>query len=158
MIGGQKTDFYRHTAVKNSFIGGFINNNSLNPYCLAQLWNPADSTILVVCDGVSIFSVGTNAITYSLAHHNAALSSDGLEGNKWIAGPAPAAQVKRDDLAAIPGTVFTTFNQDPTMEKPLNLKQPFIIEPGLGLIVVIASAATKLSVIFTWLEFPYTLA
>lgn len=150
MISGTRVDFWRNTLVKRAFIGGASETGGAGTFALIELFNVAESGVLLICDQIHI-SVGA-ACVVELRDFDATLTTAGDEGNKYLGEAAPLGQIKHFP-AALPGDLIATFDMAAgRLSQLLTFVQPFIIPEGRALVVAAHLVETKCTANFEWIE------
>jgi len=159
MIGGSKVTSRDNTArfyteKKMAFMGGKIVSAVAGQYPQVQLWNPADSGVLLYMTDMSHLTIGTNERVFEMLSYATALGSDGTESNKYIGEAGPVGQVKWTTNVARLGTVINEWYYN-TYKYNFRIDDPYIIIPEeMGVNIAMVVTNQPLSITFEWIEVP----
>ena len=149
MISGTRIDYWRNSLIKRTFIGGWESTVSGGNPMNVELWNPAASGKLLICNRVNVWCSGASKLRIS--HHNAAYANSGSQGNKYLGQAAGVGLIKYAG-AALPATPIADNYIPATVNIPIEFVEPFIIPAGIGLVFSCVTTDLSLSVLFQWIE------
>lgn len=153
MIGGTRVNFWENTLIERAFIGAGGADAVADQYAGVQLWNPANSEILIICRRISVWNpTGRNVNLY---YDTNALTDAGVESNKRVGAgmTANVAQILTQEKANLVnyGTAMTNSLKADCVNELL-LYEPIIIDAGYGVICVNNTINETFKVQFEWLE------
>ena len=155
MIGGNTkavdVSQYLDTLKLKSFMGAAVAGASAGNRSMTQLWNPAASGKLLICSNAFIFVNQATSTNVVIAHHNAALTTAGLQGNKYLAGAAPVGQCRQQNPAALLGTSIVDYRIIGN-DHDIHFFPNVIVPEGLGLCISYAGVEMQFIVMYQWTE------
>lgn len=150
MIGGTRVDYWRDTLIKRAFVGGGSASGGVATYAGVQLWNPAASGKLLICERAFVTIAAPASV--HIRNDFATLASNGVEGNKYLNEAAPAGQVKFASVAIQGAAIGFIQLLAGDLSKTFRFQHPFIIPEGRGLNFFIDLLNTRMTVNFEWIE------
>jgi hypothetical protein len=149
--GGRLLTMTDAAYVGSAFVGASVGN-----YSAGQLWNPAGNTKWASISRVICSSSTANPV-FELRPHNAALTTLGNipQPKRVLTGSSNSTmQVRRDQTVAIVGgSVIGVVLGAARSIWPFDFKEPVILPPGQGLILVNSTANADIAVNFDFYEF-----
>lgn len=136
-----------------AFIGNGVQSAVVAEYAHVQLLNPAGSLVDVVVNKISVMSA-SSAIEFVPRLYDTPLASLGVNASsKKLGAAAPVGQVRMASLAAQTGTGIMSLGVSSAYEsKDIPFSEPFILEPGKGLLIATGSVNASLFTTFQWIE------
>lgn len=150
----QDDSWFYNTLRKETFIGSATAYTDINARAAVQLWNPAASGKNLLCHDIMLMATVTAfTIPLHFAHHNAALPTAGIQGNKWLTEAAGVGLVKYEtNQVALVGTDIALLPIQPNIYIHIPLDKPVLIDPGTGLTLGIIQGDKYLTATFQWVE------
>lgn len=138
---------------KRAYAGGQTFAAGAGLFAQVQLWNPATSTVRLMCRRYVINAVGDLVRMYS--HNAQLLVKPGDSQNKYLGEPVGQGHVRvQDSPTSIPGfhmaLLPTDANGTPAAFEMYN--SPIIIPPGYGLVAQTYTTGAQVTAHFEWDE------
>lgn len=155
MIGGKRTDFFKNSLIKRTFIQG------VNTLALAannshvQLWNPAASGKILIVTHIDVIINPAAVLFVSMRSHNAALGALTQGSNHYLGeadGVGATCGVNNVGQLGVLRAYFRNDTGATIYKMPIMSDCPLIIPEGLGLVLVTDLINSELSALFHWME------
>ena len=138
-------------ALGGSFIGGFVRAATPGLHAAGQLWLPALATVRV---RIRVVHAHAGVESYEMLRSTVAFPTlEAGVSNKRLGGPAPQAELRRDDTVYTTGSNFwrasSFLNRAAVCEfEDLSLE----LDPGEGLELQCVNTDAVLALTFEWVE------
>jgi hypothetical protein len=139
------------TLAEVAFVGLASSGAVAAQYSHGELWNPAASGRNLFLETVTVTSSAAQA--FSMGHHNASLAGAATLMNKYLGKPAGVALVRQTNNAAQQITVVGSVARIAAGGSfIMAFKEPVLIPPGMGYVVVSNTVNLDMVANFEWYE------